>query len=197
MMRIITGRARGTKLYTLDGEATRPTAERTKEAVFSMIQFDIEGRTVLDLFSGSGQLGLEAVSRGAVHADLVDKSKSAIEIVRKNMIKTRLALECSAYCADFSDFLRGHRGRGQYDLVFLDPPYDAKVIPEALKNLIRYDLLKPSFTIVCESREANDVFGGDTALAARFSVRKQSKYGLAFVTILEPLEAAEDAEEAE
>lgn len=195
MMRIITGRARGTKLYTLEGENTRPTAERTKEAVFSMIQFDIEGRTVLDLFAGSGQLGLEAVSRGAAHADLVDKSKAAIDVVRKNMIKTKLALDCSAFCADFSDFLRGHRGRGQYDLVFLDPPYDAKVIPEALKNLLRYDLLKPSSTVVCESRDIKDVFGGDKSLAARFSVKKQAKYGVAFVTILETAEASEGAEE--
>lgn len=194
MMRIITGRARGTKLYTLEGENTRPTAERTKEAVFSMIQFDIEGRNVLDLFAGSGQLGLEAVSRGAAHADLVDKSKAAIEVIRRNMVKTKLALDCSAFCADFSDFLRGHRGRGQYDLVFLDPPYDARVIPEALKNLLRYDLLKPVFTIVCESRDADDVFGGDKALMAHFSVKKQAKYGVAFVTILGPLEESEDEE---
>lgn len=191
MMRIITGRARGSKLYTLEGENTRPTAERTKEAIFSMIQFDIEGRNVLDLFAGSGQLGLEAVSRGAVHADLVDKSKAAIEVVRKNMVKTKLALDCNAFCADFSDFLRGHKGRDKYDLVFLDPPYDAKVIPEALKNLIRYDLLKPFSTIVCETREADDVFRGDTALASRFLIKKQMRYGIAIVTILTPAEACE------
>ncbi len=188
MMRIITGRARGAKLYTLEGESTRPTAERTKEAVFSMIQFDIEGRNVLDLFAGSGQLGLEAVSRGAKHADLVDKSKAAIEVVRKNMVKTKLALDCNAFCADFSDFLRGHKGREQYDLVFLDPPYDARVIPEVLKNLLRYDLLKPYFTIVCETRDAADVFGGDKSLEARFTLKKQSRYGVAVVTILAPLE---------
>lgn len=195
MMRIITGRARGAKLYTLDGEKTRPTAERTKEAVFSMIQFDIEGRTVLDLFAGSGQMGLEAVSRGAAHADLVDRSRDAIEVVRKNMIKTKLALDCSAFCTDFSDFLRGHRGRGQYDLVFLDPPYDAGVIPSVLKDLLRYDLLKPSFTIVCETRDEKDVFRGDKALEARFSLRKQAKYGVAFVTILEPGEGSDSEEE--
>lgn len=195
MMRIITGRARGTKLYTLDGENTRPTSERVKEAVFSMIQFDIEGRTVLDLFAGSGQLGLEAVSRGAAHADLVDKSKNAIEVIRKNTVKTRLALECGVYCADFSEFLRKHRGRGQYDLVFLDPPYDAKVIPEALRVLVSNDLLKPSFTIVCESRSEADVFGGDKTLAVHFSVKKQSRYGIATVTILEPAERGEETEE--
>lgn len=192
MMRIITGRARGTKLYTLDGERTRPTAERVKEAVFSVIQFDIEGRTVLDLFAGSGQLGLEALSRGAAHADLVDKSRDAIEVIRKNAIKTKLALDCGIYCADFSEFLLKHRGRGQYDLVFLDPPYDAKCIPDALRTLVRNDLLKPSFTIVCESREEGDVFGNDKTLAEHFKVQKQTRYGAAFVTILTSPEAEEE-----
>lgn len=191
MMRIITGRARGSKLYTLEGENTRPTAERTKEAIFSIIQFDIEGRNVLDLFAGSGQLGLEAVSRGAAHADLVDKSKAAIEVIRKNMVKTKLALDCNAFCADFSDFLRGHKGREKYDLVFLDPPYDAKVVPEGLKNLLRYELLKPYFTIVCETRAAEDVFGGDKTLEGRFSIKKQSRYGAAVVTILSPIDACD------
>ena len=90
-MRIITGSARGVSLMTLPGEATRPTAERTKEAVFSMIQFDIEGRKILDLFAGSGQLALEALSRGAASAVLCDKSKEAINIIKKNAEKTRLS----------------------------------------------------------------------------------------------------------
>ena len=86
-MRIITGSARGTKLYTLEGLETRPTAERTKEAVFSMLQFDLEGREVLDLFAGSGQMGLEAVSRGAASATFVDKSKDAAKIIAQNIEK--------------------------------------------------------------------------------------------------------------
>lgn len=187
MMRIITGKARGVKLATLEGEHTRPTAERAKEAIFSMIQFDIEGRTVLDLFSGSGQLGLEAVSRGATHADLVDKSRDAIEVIRKNAIKTKLSLDCSIYCSDFLEFLQKHKGRGQYDLIFLDPPYHSKCIPDALRALVKFDLLKPMFTIVCESQNASDVFMGDPALEKHFSVRKQVRYGIANITILEAL----------
>ena len=185
MMRIITGKARGVKLLTLDGENTRPTAERAKEAIFSMIQFDIEGRTVLDLFSGSGQLGLEAVSRGASHADLVDKSRDAIEVIRKNAIKTKLSLDCAIYCSDFLEFLQKHKGRGQYDLIFLDPPYHSKCIPDALRALVKLDLLKPMFTIVCETQNASDVFMGDAALEKHFSVRKQARYGVANITILE------------
>ena len=84
-MRIITGKARGIKLVTLEGENTRPTSERAKEAVFSMIQFDLEGREVLDLFAGSGQMGLEAVSRGAASATFVDKSRDAAAVISKNI----------------------------------------------------------------------------------------------------------------
>ena len=90
MMRIITGRARGVKLATLEGDNTRPTSERAKEAVFSMLQFDIEGREVLDLFAGSGQMGREAVSRGAASAVFVDKSRDAMAIIGKNIEKTGL-----------------------------------------------------------------------------------------------------------
>lgn len=186
-MRIITGRARGTKLQTLEGEHTRPTSERVKEAVFSMIQFDIEGRTALDLFAGSGQLGLEAVSRGALHADLVDNSKDAVRVMQQNALKTKLALDCGVFCADFSDFLRGHRGRGKYDLVFLDPPYASGVIPEALTLLYRYDLLKPYAIIVCESREPEDVCGSHTALEGKFKVLKQTRYSITTVTLLSPV----------
>lgn len=194
MMRIITGRARGAKLSTLEGENTRPTAERVKEAIFSMIQFDVEGRTVLDLFAGSGQLGLEAVSRGAVHADLVDRSRDAVEIIRKNAAKTKLLMDCGIFCADFSEFLQKHRGRGQYDLVFLDPPYTSHSVPDALRALLSYDLLKPVFTIVCETGKEEDVFCGDKRLEGAFSIKKQVRYGAAYVTILEPKALAEDDE---
>ena len=107
MMRIITGRARGIRLDTLEGEMTRPTTERAKEAIFSRLQFEVEGRRVLDLFAGSGQMGLEALSRGATHAVMVDQSKEAIAIIRKNAERTRLADDCTIVCSDFSDFLRG------------------------------------------------------------------------------------------
>ena len=101
-MRIITGSAKGVKLFTLNGEdITRPTAERVKEALFSMIQFDIEGRRVLDLFAGSGQLGLEALSRGAASATFVDSSKSAVEIIKKNAEKTKLIDRARILNADY------------------------------------------------------------------------------------------------
>lgn len=185
MMRIITGKARGVRLETPAGENTRPTAERTKEAVFSMLQFEMEDRQVLDLFAGSGQLGLEALSRGAAHAVLVDRDRTAAEVIRKNTNKTRLAPECEVYCSDYTEFLRGCRGKRRFDLIFLDPPYAPKLIPDALRQLKKYRALSARATVVCESGAEEDVFGGDDALSALFEVRRTAKYGVAYVTVLE------------
>ena len=116
MMRIITGKAKGIRLKTLEGDMTRPTSERVKEAIFSMIQFDIEGRRVLDLFAGSGQMALETISRGAASAVLVDQSKPAIKIIEENAIKTKLAPFCTIRQSESMDFLR--RTRDAFDIVF-------------------------------------------------------------------------------
>lgn len=184
MMRIITGKARGARLLSLEGEQTRPTAERTKEAMFSMLQFEIEDRRVLDLFAGSGQMGLEAVSRGAAGACLVDRSKDAIEVIKKNCLKTKLAPFCEVLCLDYAEFLRSCRGKRRFDMVFLDPPYAMGLIPDAIGGLIRARAIEEGCTLVCESAEFDHVFGGDEDLAARFDVLKQVRYGAACVTIL-------------
>jgi 16S rRNA (guanine(966)-N(2))-methyltransferase RsmD len=210
MMRIITGTARGIKLTTLEGDTTRPTAERVKEAVFSMIQFEIEGRMVLDLFAGSGQLALEALSRGAAKATVIDASREAVNVIMDNAKKTRLFDRCRISCADYASFIRGAQGREKYDIVFLDPPYGAGLMPEALRKLDRGDLFAPGAVIVCETdngtdarpsrrnrseeeieaKEAEailqDVFGGDEALAARYTVQKSVSYGRARITLLRP-----------
>ena len=190
MMRIITGRARGVRLASLDGETTRPTAERVKEAVFSMLQFEIEDRQVLDLFGGSGQMALEAVSRGASHAVMADRSKEAVEIMKKNALKTKLAPDCEIFCADYTELLRTCRGRRKFDLVFLDPPYAMGLLPKVLAMMLEYKILLPNCTVVCESAKAEDVFGKDEALAARFEIRKEAKYGAAYVTLLRLKEEA-------
>ena len=122
MMRIITGTARGVRLDTLPGENTRPTSERAKEAIFSMLQFELRSACVLDLFAGSGQMGLEALSRGAKEAVFCDASREAVKIVEKNLIKTRLALQGEVLCMDYERALQGMRKRKIFDLVFLDPP---------------------------------------------------------------------------
>ena len=186
MMRIITGRARGIKLNTLEGENTRPTSERAKEAVFSMIQFDIEGREVLDLFAGSGQMGLEAVSRGAASATFIDKSRDAAKVISQNIEKTKLSEFCRLLNSDVQDFIRVTRGRKKYDVVFIDPPYALRAVAPTLKALLNGEMLKPTSIIVCESEEA-DIFENDSALAEKFEIVKKAKYGVAHITIVKPI----------
>lgn len=182
MMRIITGRARGTRLDTLEGETTRPTSERAKEAVFSALQFELNDRRVLDLFAGSGQMALEAISRGASGAVLVDASPRAVEVIKRNVAKTHFEAECTVLCADYADAVR--RVSGRFGLIILDPPYVKRLVAPALRALLEADRPENGALIVCESGESN-IFADDPALADHFAVRKSVKYGAAYVTILE------------
>lgn len=183
MMRIITGSARGVRLETLAGDATRPTAERTKEALFSALQFSIEGRRVLDLFAGSGQLGLEALSRGAEKAWLIDSSRDAVGVITRNAERTRLAERTVIQRAEALSFLAGYRGE-PFHMIFLDPPYAAGLLPECLRLISARNLLTVGGIVVAESAREQDVFAGDDALRAGFEVLKATRYGAAFVTIL-------------
>lgn len=203
-MRIITGKARNIPLKTLEGDDTRPTSERVKEAVFSMLQFEIEGRRVLDLFAGSGQLGLEALSRGASHATFIDNSRAASDIIIENAKKTGLFELCRVSASDYASALRGNAGRESYDIVFIDPPYDSMLVPDALRLLVSGKMLAPHSVVVCESRCAsapkrkkrseeseqaeinNGVFGADDSLASAFDIRKSNAYGITRITLLEP-----------
>ena len=176
MMRIITGTARGTKLQTLEGEATRPTSERTKESVFSMLQFDIEGRRVLDLFGGSGQMGLEALSRGAASATIVDQSADAVKIIKANAQKTKLFDRCVILTKDYKAYLKGTKEK--FDIIFLDPPYYSNMLSEALRIILEQDMLNYQGTIVLESGNDDIPEYGDLTL------RRHYKSGRAYVTVL-------------
>ena len=187
MMRIITGKARGIRLATLEGETTRPTAERVKEAVFSFLQFDIEGREVLDLFAGSGQLALEALSRGAAHAVMTDRSREAVAIIRANAKKTGLEGACEIYNCEYTDYIRKNRGK-RFDIIFLDPPYAQNLCTKVVEALDEADMIKPSTVIVCES-ERDDVLVDGTPFADRFEAVKKTAYGRAFITVLTPKRA--------
>lgn len=182
MMRIITGKARGVRLAAPRGETTRPTAERTKEAIFSALQFELSGREVLDLFAGSGQMGLEALSRGAAHAVLCDRSREAADVIRANALKTRLAPLCEVFCSDYASLLRTLRRRRRFDLVFLDPPYAAGVLPDVLQTLDRFELLHDGAIVVCEAGEPVSLTDGE--LPSCYEVVRQAKYGVAHVTVL-------------
>ena len=135
-MRVITGAARGRKLKTPGNDDIRPTTDNVKEAVFNIIQFDIEGRRVLDLFAGTGQLGIECLSRGAASAVFVDQSREAAGIVRDNL-KT-CGMSAAVFQEDALSFLRGC---GQFDIVFVDPPYDAGLYEPVLKTINLVDIL--------------------------------------------------------
>lgn len=147
-MRIISGKARGTKLFTLDGLNTRPTLDRVKEPLFSIIQEYVLDSDVLDLFAGSGALGLEALSRGAKSAILCDNSKEAVDIIYKNITKTKLKAE--VINNDFVKTLKRLDGR-QFDIIFLDPPYETNYLEEAINKILELNLLKENGLIIAET----------------------------------------------
>ncbi len=147
LMRVITGSARGRKLKTLSGEDVRPTTDRVKEALFSIIQFELEGRRVLDLFAGSGQLGIEALSRGAASAVFVDAARASVQVVRENLEAVKLAQSAQVFQMDSLAFLAG--SCGPFDLVFLDPPYGAGLLQKALPLAARR--MAPGGVMICEA----------------------------------------------
>ena len=186
MLKIITGTAKGKIIKTLEGEATRPTSERIKEAIFSSIQFDIENRRVLDRFAGSGQMGLEALSRGAEKAVIVDSSRAACEIIKENAQKTKLMKQCRVVTADWKEYIRGASGREKFDLVFLDPPYQEGILDEIMHRLQYSGLLAEGAIIVCES----DKDGIPSEIEGFAS--KQYRYGKTHVTMFRvPVSEAE------
>ncbi len=149
-MRIIAGKAKGTKLYTLEGENTRPTLDRVKESLFNMIQNEIQDAVFLDLFSGSGAIGLEAVSRGAKKAILCDQAKEACKIIKKNIEKTHALDNVELYQADFKEVLT-NRIYEKMDIIFLDPPYKTDFAFEAVKMILEKDLLNKNAMIIIET----------------------------------------------
>ena len=181
-MRVITGKAKGIILKTPQGEATRPTADRVKEAIFSMLQFDIEERSVLDLFAGSGQMGIEALSRGASSAVFVDKSKDAIKFIKENITKTNLSDKATVFQSDYVDFIKRNKGL-QFDIIIMDPPYALNMYNPALHSLLDANMIKNTSLIVCESG-TNEIFNGDAILQAKFDIVKQNKYGNTFIMVL-------------
>ena len=168
-MRVITGLARGRRLETLPGDVTRPTSEKVKESLFSAIQFDIEGRRVLDLFAGSGQLGIEALSRGASGCVFVDKNTDAVKIIRQNLQNTGLAASAQVLGTDALTYLT--RPGDRFDLVFLDPPYAAELLVPALTKVA--PLVNDGGIIVCETEDGMEL----PQRVDRFAVAKTYRFG--------------------
>ena len=170
-MRIISGKARGTKLYTLEGETTRPTLDRVKESLFNIIQEKIVGSSFLDVFSGSGAIGLEAASRGAKEVILCEKDKNAIKVIKKNIEKTHL--EVTLYETSFENMLE--KINEKFDIIYIDPPYKTNLVYETVNKLINLDLLKTDSLIIVETDEEERV---EQALKKlNFNIVKKIKYG--------------------
>lgn len=148
-MRVITGTARGRRLKSLEGLETRPTADRVKEGIFNIIQFDLEGRRVLDLFAGTGQMGIEALSRGAASAVFVEQRRDAAALVRENLKLTQLDGQAKVICGDAMAYLAS--AKEKFDIIFVDPPYAAKLWDSALATISRFDILSNHGIIICES----------------------------------------------
>lgn len=173
-MRIITGTAKGKHIATPAGDATRPTSDRIKGAIFSSIQFDIEGRRVLDLFAGCGQLGLEALSRGAASAMFVDAAQDAVSVVKENIKALGFSDKARTLISDYRNYIRKAGGKvPPFDLVFIDPPYAMQACTDALTRLVKEDLLAPGAIIVLECGEE----APDPEAAGHFEVLKSTRYG--------------------
>ena len=180
-MRVITGKARGITLKTPDGMTTRPTTDRVKEALFSIIQFEIAGANVLDLFGGTGQLGIEALSRGAKSCTFVDAGESACRLIRENLKRTRLEADGKVIRSDYLAFLK--RCRETYQIIFLDPPYAEVFLENALKCIAEIDILQSGGIIVAERPLGKDLpweFEG-------FERSRDYKYGNTLLTVYRKL----------
>lgn len=174
-MRIITGKRRGLRLLTLEGEDTRPTADRVKEALFSMLADRVSGAKVLDLFAGSGALGLECISRGAERCDFVEANPKAADVVKKNIEKAQFTQEATLCRVDFRQFLKG--AASAYDLIFLDPPYRSGFYQEALRMIAERELLAPGGRIIAEWDVEKPEF-------LPFTEEKEKAYGRVHISIL-------------
>ena len=178
-MRVITGKARGVQLKTPDGMLTRPTADRVKEALFSIINFDIPGAKVLDLFGGTGQLGIEAMSRGAERCVFVDAREDACKLIKENLKRTKL--EGTVIRSDFMDYL--NRCKEQFTIIFLDPPYAEEYLENAIKRIAEIDILQTDGIIVAERPVGKELlweFEG-------YQRSKDYKYGKTLLTIYRKL----------
>jgi len=173
-MRVITGSARGRKLNEPKNMDIRPTTDKVKESIFNIVQFDIEGRRVLDLFAGTGQLGIEALSRGAKSASFVDESNEAIRIIRTNLEHCQLTGEVVR--EDALAFL----GRcGKYDLIFLDPPYKSGLMEAVLRKIIQFDILSEGGIIICETNNETVL----PSLSEPYYIGRDYKYGKVKLTV--------------
>ena len=180
-MRIISGKARGTKLYTLEGIATRPTLDRVKESLFNIIQNDIEDSTILDLFSGSGAIGLEFLSRGAKRAVLCDNSKDAIKIIKQNVQKTHFEEIAEIYNIEFTKLIERLQNQ-KFDIIYIDPPYATDFIKISIEKIIEYKLVNENTKIIVETDDEKRILKQIEKMDVEITDKR--KYGRATIIFL-------------
>ena len=176
-MRVITGSARGRRLGELEGMETRPTTDRVKEGMFNILQFDIEGRRVLDLFAGTGQLGIECLSRGAATAVFVDRRSDAVKLIRENLKTTELAERATVVAGDSVAYLKS--AREKFDLILLDPPYAAGLLEPVIAHIAGFDILAPHGIIVAEHPADKTL----PALTPPYRLHRTYRYGRIALTV--------------
>lgn len=183
-MRIISGTMRGTKLFTLEGLNTRPTLDRVKEALFSKINYDLQDAVILDLFSGSGALGLESLSRGAKLAYLCDSSRDAIKIIKQNIEKTKTNEKIILLNCDYEKALNKIiQDKVKLDIVFLDPPYKTDYAENAVKIIIENQLLSKDGYIILETDNKEKVIGNLNT--DYIKIKDIKRYGRVYLLFLE------------
>ena len=181
-MRIISGTARGTKLFTLEGLETRPTLDRVKESIFNIIQNQIRDAIILDLFAGSGAIGLEMLSRGASKAILCDNSKSAIEIIKKNIEKTHMNEKVELYNLDFEKCIEKIKNN-KFNIIYLDPPYNTNYIMKSLTKIIDLKLLDTDGLVILETDDEERIL--EEIKNIKVKIVDKRKYGRATIIFLE------------
>lgn len=184
-MRIISGNMRGTKLFTLEGENTRPTLDRVKESLFNILNFKIQDAVVLDLFSGSGALSIESLSRGAKKVVLCDNSPKAINIIKKNIEKTKTEDRATVLHMDFQKALNELKSKKmKFDIIFLDPPYESDFAEKAAKQIAEFELLEKDGIIILETDDTEKVLKNikEESLDL-YDTRKYGRVSLLFYSI--------------
>lgn len=181
-MRVVAGSARGTKLHCLEGLDVRPTLDRVKEAVFSMLSGYLLDSTVLDLFAGSGALGIEALSRGAKSATFVDASKVSLAVTQTNLTATHLMDKAACVNQDYSLFLQSTNQK--FDIIFLDPPYSKGFVNNALQHILKNQVLVPGGLVICEADNQDELSEDDLR---GYTIFRDKNYGRVRILLLKEL----------
>lgn len=174
-MRVVSGKYRGLEIKGYDILGTRPTMDRVKESLFATIQRNVKNSVCLDLFSGSGALGIEALSMGASACYFVDSNKIAIKTLEENLKKLKVSEEYHLITSDYNNALDNFKNKIKFDLIFLDPPYHLNMMNDSIKKIVEYDLLNEDGLIICEYEEGN--------IECDLILIKEKKYGTKNISI--------------